>query len=162
MLKNLLLKKVIREVVIRDHLILKPRGFIVELWFDPQWTEFDLQEYIKLSRRSRRTKKPLEKETPLLQYSMLGKCIAFRKRGINSSLTIRNVISLCSYEITYAFFSTNILTYVVHDLLKKNKRFRYKRASRYELRKQSPVKSQTDFDYVIDEVRNLSQLFLDD
>jgi hypothetical protein len=54
--------------------------------------------------------------------------------------------------MTYALFSINITTYIIHDLFKENKRLHYKRASRYELRRHSPVKSQTDFDFVIEDI----------
>lgn len=78
--------------------------------------------------------------------------MAFRKRGINTSFTLRNVVSLCSFEMNYALFTSFLTAFVIRDHFKKSRRIHYKRASHYELRKISPHRTRIDFAYVIDKM----------
>jgi len=150
MLENLNKQKLLRELSVRDNALVKPRGCIIELVLNPQVTKFNVNDYIKQSKKSRRSEKLETKEKPLLQYSMVGKCIYFRKKGLSSSFTIRNVLSLSAFEIHYAFFTILIDAYIVREFFKPNSRIHYKRTHQYYLRKLSPVRSLIDFEYVTD------------
>lgn len=150
MLDKIKLQQLLREVILRDRVILKPRGGIVELLLNPQLTKYNANDFIKESNKSRRPKKTDNKDKSFLQYCMVGKCMAFHKRGIDSSFTLRNVVSLCPFEMTYSLFTSYITAFVIRDLFKKSRRIHYKRSSHYEYRKISPHRTRIDFEYVID------------
>jgi len=52
--------------------------------------------------------------------------------------------------MTYPLFTIGLTTYALRELFVNSKRIKYKRANRYELRKHSPSKSQSDFEYYVD------------
>jgi len=141
--------------------IIKPRNSVIEVYFDPEQTKFNINDYIKLSKKSRRSEKLEDIEKPILQYTMVGKCIFFRRRGINSSFTIRNVINLCPFEMSYPLFSPYLTQFFIVRFLSE-KLIRYNRASAYQYRRIAPSKSQIDFDYVTNEDLDEDSYFLDD
>jgi len=155
---KVLLKALIRQITISDIPIIKPRGRIMQLAFDPEFTKFNINDHIKLSKKIRGSEKLIDKEKPILQYFMLGKCVFFRKRGLNSSFTIRNLVALAAFEFSYALFAPCICGYSIMDFFIKELIKKFKRATKYELRRGKPSKSQAEFFYVMGHVT--PQLFL--
>jgi ribosomal protein L19 len=149
---KILLKSLIRQITISEIPIIKPRGSIMQLAFDPEFTKFNINDYIKLSKKSRRSEKLIDKEKPILQYFMLGKCVFFRKRGLNSSFTIRNLVTLAPFEMSYALFAPSISGYSIIDFFIKELLKMYGRATKYDLRRSQPSKSQAEFFYVMGQV----------
>lgn len=49
--------------------------------------------------------------------------------------------------MTFNMFTRIISTYTIRNPYFIDKRFKYKRTTHYELRKKSPARSQTDFEY---------------
>jgi ribosomal protein L19 len=150
MLQSLILKQFAQHYVTSDHLLIKPRGMILEIDLDPKQTKFDINDYIKLSKKSSRSMRLEKQIKPTLQYSIVGKCIRFQKKGINTSFLIRNVITLVPFEMTFAFFTSFITNYIIRDFTKPNSRLKYKRGNQYHLRRVSRVRSRIVFDYVVD------------
>jgi ribosomal protein L19 len=128
-----------------------PRGKIIELTFDSAFTHFNIQDYVKQSKKTRSHKVDYV-EKKVLQYSVVGKCIRYRNRGYHTTFTIRNIVDLASYELTYSIFSPLIKSYSVRDFREGINQHPYKRATAYYLRKTTPVTSLVPFDYVIDDI----------
>jgi len=156
MFEKILLKNLIRHMVIRDIPLVKPRGRIIQLEFDPEYTKFNINDYIKLSKKSRRSEKLIDKEKAILQYCMIGKCVFFRKRGLNSSFTIRNVLTLCPFEICYMIFATSLSAYSIMNFDSDSKKL-YNRTTLYNLRINQPAKSQVNFYYVVGEAETSNE-----
>ena len=155
---KLLLKSLIRQIIICEIPLVKPRGRMMQLAFDPDFTKFNINDYVKLSKKSRGSEKLIDKEKPILQYFMLGKCVFFRKRALNSSFTIRNLVALAPFEILYAVFAPCISGYSIIEFFIKELIKNFRRATKYELRIGQPSKSQAEFFYVMGHVT--PQLFL--
>lgn len=150
MKNNLILEKFAKELCFIQRPLVSVRSLIIELDFDRQQTKFNILDYIKQSKKSSRSVKLEKQIKPTLQYSIVGKCIKFHKRGLNSSFIIRNIISLTSFEMSFSFFTSFISLYIVRDFFKPTSRLHYKRSNQYYLRKVSPVRSRIVFDYVTD------------
>jgi len=150
MTKDLLTIKLIQECILQPHPIMKPRGAIIELAYNPALTEFNVNDYIKQSKKSRRSEKLEDKIKPVLQYTMVGKCLAFRRKQLNTTFILRNVVDLTSYEMTFALFSPFITQYWIRPISKT--RTKYTKGTQYYLRRTAPVKSCVPFDYVVEEI----------
>jgi len=141
------------EVILSTIPLARPRGEIIDLVFDTDFTHFHIQDYVKQSKKTRSNKiEYAEKE--ILLYSMVGKCIHYKNAGFHTTFTIRNVVDLASYELTYFIFSPLLKYYSIrrakHGIIKPP----YKRATTYFLRQHAPVKSAVPFEYVLDEIFN--------
>lgn len=129
--------------------IMKPRGEIVELAFNSAFTHFDTNDFVKQSKKTR-SHKVESRAKDILTYSVVGKCITYKNRGSNTTFIIRNVVDLCSFEMTFFLFSPLLKYYCIRDVNKKTQKMCYKNAKAYFLRKSSPSKSQVPFEYVIE------------
>ena len=117
-------------------------------------TTFDKQEFSKCIRRvslkgvkrykEKRRAKALS-DTLLLQYCIVGKILSYRKSDISSSISLRNVITLTSFEMSFLIFS-NIAFYYVKSQQHLKKTMR---AKQYYLRKLNQTKSKQKFSYVL-------------
>jgi len=144
-----LLEKRNAAVCLSSISLVLPRGKIIEIAFNSVFTHFNIRDYVKQSKKTRSHKVDyIEKK--VLQYSVVGKCIHYRNRGYHTTFTIRNVVDLASYELTYSIFSPLLKYYCVRNFREKINQVTYKRATSYYLRKTSPVKSFVPFEYVID------------
>lgn len=131
--------------------LLRPRGEIIDIAFNTAFTHFNVQDYVKQSKKTRSNKiEYAEKE--VLLYSMVGKCIRYRNRGFHTTFIIRNVTDLTSYELTYFIFSPLLLYYCIRKAPRGIIKHPYKRATTYFLRQHAPVKSVVPFDYVLNYV----------
>jgi ribosomal protein L19 len=127
----------------------RPRGEIIEIAFNTEFTHFNIQDFVKQSKKTRSNKVEYA-EKQILLYSMVGKCIHYRNRGSHTTFTIRNVVDLTSYELTYFIFSPLLKYYGIRQTQHNIIKHPYKRATAYFLRHHPPVESATPFDYVLD------------
>jgi len=150
MKQDILKIRLIQEVILQPHPIIKPRDAIIELAYNTAMTQFNINDYIKQSKKSRRSEKLEDKIKPILQYSMVGKCLSFKRCGLNTTFLLRNVIDLSSYEMTFALFSPFVIQFWIRPTFKtKNV---YKPGNQYYLRQHAPVKSHVPFKYIINEI----------
>jgi len=133
--------------------LIKPRGKIIEIAFNTEFTHFNVQDFVKQSKKTRSNKIEYAEKQVLL-YSVVGKCIRYRNRGSYTTFIIRNVIDLTSYELTYFIFSPLLKYFCIRDTQEKTLKNPYKRATTYFLRTTAPVKSSVPFDYVLDYIYN--------
>lgn len=146
MLKKIKINRLINEMIRRKYPQEKPRGRVMEILFDPSKTKFDINDYIIRTLKSRRTQRyVMSKAKNVLQYHMVGKCVRYRKRGLGTTLKIRNALSLIVYEINYSIYSR----YITHIVIYPKTTRRYRKASQYYLRKKSAIKSNVEFEFTI-------------
>jgi len=114
-----------------------PRGKIIEISFNSEFTHFNIQDFVKQSKKTRSNKIEYA-EKQILRYSVVGKCIRYRNRGYETTFIIRNVIDLASYELTYFIFSPLLQYYTIRNTQSKVIKNPYKRATAYFLRTMHP------------------------
>lgn len=131
--------------------LIRPRGEIIEIAFNSAFTHFNVQDYVKQSKKTRSHKIEYAEKQVLL-YSVVGKCIRYRNRGFDTTFIIRNVIDLTSYELTYFIFSPLLKYYCIRQAQHGIIKHPYKRATAYFLRRHAPVKSVVPFEYVLNYV----------
>jgi len=157
MTNKILLSNLIKEATLQSNPMIRPRGGIIEVAYESNMTKFNVNDYITQSKKSRRSEKLETKDKPILQYTMVGRCLNFRKNGVSTSFIIRNILDLVSYEMTFSLYSPFLKLFFIRYYSRTN--IKYTRAHQYYLRKHSPVQSLIPFDYVVtytDEINNLS------
>ncbi len=153
MTQTILKKRLIQETILQPHTIIKPRAAIMELTYNTALTQFNINDYIKQSKKSRRSEKLEDKEKPILQYTMVGQCLSFRKRGFNTTFLLRNVIDLISYEMAFSIYSPILTKFWIRP--NHNKKKRKTKGTQYYLRNHAPSKSAIPFMYVFDNYMEL-------
>jgi hypothetical protein len=133
----------------------KPRNAVLDIFFSPDQTKFDVNLLIIRSIKSLRTQRRLEsREKKILQYRLAGKCLRYRKAGLFTTYTLRNALSLIAFECNYAFFSRFLVSFEIRDIWEEienqEKFFSYKKSTLHYLRKKSAVFSIYLFDFVTD------------
>jgi ribosomal protein L19 len=147
MLDLIYVKSLINHMVVYDRVVEKPRQHVLQFLLHPDCTKFNTLDYTKQSKKSRRSEKLDVKEKPLLQYSMVGKCITATKARLSSTMGIRNVVNLCPFEMIYAVFAPFLTAIIIRGLF--SKLTMYRRSTHYDLRKTSPHRSRADFSFVL-------------
>jgi len=148
---NLSLQTLNQHLALTPKSLGKPRGQVIQVILNTKYTKFDIVDYLKQSKKTRRSEKLVRKEKAILQYSVVGKCLSFRRASINSTCILRNVVNLCPFESSYNVFSPLITDFVMRNHFYPQP---YKKTSQYYLRKKSPSKSQITFSYVIGSSKN--------
>lgn len=146
MFKNVLASNFVRYISLYDRPLAKPRGRIIEIAYHPQMTYFNIQDFIHQSKKLRSHKVDV-KEKAILQYTIVGKCLHYKKNQLNTSFIIRNIINLTSFEMTFPLFTPIITLFFIRNYKLSSE---YKKSNKYYLRKKAPVKSLVKFDYVIE------------
>jgi len=122
--------------------------YIVDIWLDPRLTQFDIGAIAKRKRSKKaRSDQIIVRAGGQQRYRYSGKIIKLKNHhnGINNSILLRNIVELASFEISvpvFAILATDVF-YQKHHAEKT-------RAHSYHLRKSSPVKSKSVFNYVIE------------
>jgi len=146
-------KTLIEHYSLRDRPLIDPRGRIICVQMYPHASLSPIYNKIVTTKKYRGSEQLETIEIPKdNRYTITGLCLNFRKRGLNSSFTIRNVLTLVVFEMKYPVFSHFISSYSILTLTRCKIQFNYKRASLYSLRKQSPVLSRVVFDYITDNI----------
>jgi ribosomal protein L19 len=86
-------------------------GKITGVAFNTSMTKFDVSQYVVASKKSRKSMGKEVKIKTILHYYFVGICISFKKRAINSSFVIRNVLSLFPVEMSFPAFSPLIANF---------------------------------------------------
>jgi len=143
-----------RHLLYKGREELNPRGKIVTIIFSAKATRYDVYDYFKrcggfrIGWKNRRKMgvKYKKLETAVLQYHMCGYCLAFKRALLNSSMLIRNVLTLFPFELRFPIYSPAINSIGI----RKNHRFLgFRKAKKYFLRNKSPRYSATPFTYVV-------------
>ena len=149
-------KSLIRELIFYNGGIFpfyKPRNAILDVFFSPEQTKFDVNLLIIRTIKSLRTQRRLfSREKKILQYRMAGKCFRYRKAGLCTTYTVRNALSLIAFECNFAFFSRFLVSFEIQnnfgDIENEAKNFSYKKSTLHYLRKKSAMYSIYIFDFV--------------
>jgi len=106
MYNKVLLTDFIHKLSSSKRAVENPRGTLVRVILDAKVTYFDITDYMKFSRKTRRTVSFEKQKKTLLQYTYVGKPIKFNSNYISTTLTMRNSHMLFSYETIFHLFFT--------------------------------------------------------
>lgn len=152
-MKKQILNRVVNETILKSHNINQKlfKGAIGTVGLSQKMTKFDIYAILYAQRSKKQRSNEIRVRTGGLQkYQYTGKILKIKKSlkdKLAVSLLIRNLTDLVSFEINLPLFSPLITHFEVKNIL--SNRNKLPRAHSYYLRKTQPVKSQTEFNYVI-------------
>ena len=120
---------------------------------------FKKKRFNKRTRKSTKKDRKYQKETfdeNVQQYSIVGSVIFFRKLGKGSTFSLRNVVTLTSFEMNFMVFSCMIL---YSYFMQKQSVNKLKLSKQYYYRDISPSRSQVKWEFSLGRNSYYNELF---